>query len=120
MDATSFEFSMTMPGDPRLVVAVRDLTAHAAGYAGAGQAATAALTDVVAAAAEAAIDATHVKDAPVHLQFVRESDALLVTIACECAGDTSVPAATAGDRITVEWTRDGARQICRVRQVLPA
>lgn len=119
MDATSFEFSMTMPGDPRLVVAVRDLAAHAAGYAQAGEAQRTALSEAVAAAAEAAIEATHVKDAPLDIRFVREGATLLVTIACECAGDTPVPPPAAG-AISIDWARDGARQVCRIRQQLSA
>jgi hypothetical protein len=39
MTPTSFEFTLILPGDARLVDAVKGLTAHAAGYAQLGDAA---------------------------------------------------------------------------------
>jgi hypothetical protein len=47
----SFNFTVTVPGDARLVGVVRDLCAHAVGYARLPEAAGAALCERVAAAA---------------------------------------------------------------------
>jgi hypothetical protein len=51
MSPESFSFTVTVPGDPRLVGVVRDLCAHAAGYAKLSESAGTALCDRVTAAA---------------------------------------------------------------------
>ena len=53
MTPTSFEFTLTLPGDARLVDAVKGLTAHAAGYALLGDSAREGLAGQVAAATQA-------------------------------------------------------------------
>jgi hypothetical protein len=119
MDPTSFEFTMTMPGDPRLVATARDLAAHAAGYVRLGDQAAAALADAVEGAARAAIDATRVNDAPIEFRFARDGAELTVTIGSEVVAGASVPASAAAAGLAVEWTREGLRQTCRIRQDVP-
>jgi hypothetical protein len=51
----SFNFTVTVPGDAQLVGVVRDLCAHAVGYAKLPEAAGAALCERVAAAAADAV-----------------------------------------------------------------
>ena len=51
MSPESFNFTVTVPGDARLVGVVRDLCAHAVGYAKLPEAAGASLCERVAAAA---------------------------------------------------------------------
>ncbi|MGE0043563.1 MAG: hypothetical protein AB7H88_07690 [Vicinamibacterales bacterium] len=120
MDATSFEFTMTMPGDPRLVATARDLASHAAGYARLGEREAATLADAVGGAATAAIEATRVKDAPIEFRFAREADTLAVTIACEVAAGAPVPVSSSSTGLAVRWAQDGNRQTCHIRQDVPA
>jgi hypothetical protein len=77
-----------MPGDSRLVGAVRDLAAHAAGYAQLSAEAAQALAAQVARAAEAAIAATNSHDAPIDFRFAGGAVAITVTISYS-AGDGS-------------------------------
>jgi hypothetical protein len=120
MDASSFRFTMTMPGDARLVGAVRDLTAHAAKYAKLTEAAAAELADQVAGAAAISIEAIRVKDAPIELQFARDGERLEVMIACDVDGSNTPPASSSAHGVTVAWSRRGGRQTCLIAQRVSA
>ena len=107
-----------MPGDARLVGAIRDLVAHAAGYVQLGADATAGLTGQVERAAADAV-ALVVRDAPIELQFTGEADALRVVITC-AASAAAPPASRVNGSITVDWRTEGPRHVCHIRQQLPA
>ena len=99
MTPNSFEFSLTMPGDERLVGAVQGLAAHAAGYVQLPEAEATGFADQVARATEAAIAATNGQGAPIDFRFA--GDAAAVTV-------------------TISWTSSGARETRQIRQQLPA
>jgi hypothetical protein len=96
---TSFQFVMSMPGDTRLVAAVRDLTAHAATYANCAADVSQRFAQQVAEATESAIGATGIQDAPIEFQF--HGDARVV-------------------RVTITWSQNGSRASRQVEQTLPA
>lgn len=85
MDTTSFRFLLTMPGDPRLVSIIRELTTQAATYAKLETGDTSALAQRVTDAAEAAM-ATGIHNAPLEVRFVRNADAIRVTITWRANG----------------------------------
>lgn len=116
MTPTSFEFILTMPGDARLLDAVRELAAHAAGYARLAPEAGQGLAGHVACAAEAAIAATREPDAPIEFRFFAADDAIRVFISCDAAPSATPPASISSDGITIDWHRDGARQTCCILQ----
>ncbi|MDP1571481.1 MAG: hypothetical protein Q8L86_15920 [Vicinamibacterales bacterium] len=106
-----------MPGDVRLVGAVRDLAAHAAAYAKLEARVADGLARQVAAATEAAIVASGAQDAPVDVRFVREAGTLTVSIGLDAdAAAAWPPSAEAG--LTVEASRAGTRETCRITQRL--
>ena len=117
MDATSFEFTLSMPGDARLVGAVRDLTTHAASYAKLDGARAQVLAAQVTAAAEAAIEASGAQDSPVDFRFVREGATLTVSIGLDAARGAAWPAANGGG-LTVDTARQGTRETCLITQRL--
>lgn len=117
MDPSAFEFSLSMPGDARLVGAVRGLAAHAAAYAQLDAGAAAGLARQVEAAIEAAIAASGAQDVPVDVRFVREAGTLTISIGLDVdAAATWPPSAEAG--LTVEASRAGTRETCRITQRL--
>lgn len=79
MSPESFNFTVTLPGDHRLVGVVRDLCAHAVGYAKLSDAAGAAFCDRVADAAVQVV-ASH-PDTPCPLVFDCTDGQLRVTVA---------------------------------------
>lgn len=114
MSSDAFEFTMTLPGDTRLVGAARDLAAHAAKYAQLADTVGAALAEQVARAAEASIAATGTTDAPIQIRFVGDGQRLEVEIGSEVAAGIAVPASSAASGLSVAWSRAGDRQICRI------
>jgi hypothetical protein len=120
MDATSFEFSMQLPGDRRLLLAVRDLAAHAANYALLGQPAASNLADEVAAATEAAIASCHGVDAPLALDFRRHATGFEVVIRCEAGDALKTPPSPTAQGLTVAWAREGVQHVCRITQRVTA
>lgn len=79
MSPESFSFTVTVPGDPRLVGVVRDLCAHAAGYAKLSEAAGAALCEQVSAAATQFVGDR--PDTPCPLHFTCAGGELRVAVA---------------------------------------
>jgi len=77
----SFKFTLTVPGDARLVGVVRDLCAHAAGYAQLNGAVGASFCERVTHAAEEAVAAR--PDTPCPLLFDCSDGQLRVTVAGE-------------------------------------
>jgi hypothetical protein len=97
MDPTSFQFVLTLPGDNRLVGAVRDLSAHAATYAKLPGDVIQSFARKVADEMQSAIDNTGIQDAAIEFRFSGTADALLVTLS---------------------WSRNGSRETREVRQYL--
>jgi hypothetical protein len=120
MTPTSFEFTLTMPGDRRLVGAVRQLAAHAAGYAQLTAEAGAALAGHVERAAEAAVEASRTKPGPIELRFSGDDTAINVHIVCEAAHAPKAPPSSRGEGVSVEWTMNGSRHVCHIRHRSPA
>lgn len=79
MSPESFHFTVSVPADQRLIGVVRDLCAHAVGYAKIGEADGAAFCDRVAEAAGQAVASR--PDAPCPLVFTCTGGELRVTIA---------------------------------------
>jgi hypothetical protein len=88
-----------MPGDSRLVPAVRDLTAHAATYANMAADVSQRFAQKVAEATESAIDDTRMHDAPIEFRFDGDKRAV---------------------RVTITWSQNGSRASREVEQSLPA
>ena len=120
MTPTSFEFTLTLPGDARLVDAVRGLTAHAAGYASLGDSAREGLAGQVAAATEAAMAAARGPDSPIGLRFTGDDEAITVVISCEAAASAPRPASTSSSDATVDWETQGSRHVCHIRHRISA
>lgn len=97
MEPHSFQFVLTLPGDNRLVGAVRDLTAHAATYARLSNDVCQSFANRVASEMQSAIDTTGIQDAPFEFRFDRSGDTLLVTLS---------------------WSRNGSPVTREVRQQL--
>jgi hypothetical protein len=120
MTPTSFEFTVTMPGDPRLLGAVRQLAAHAAGYAQLTAEAGAALAGHVERAAEAAVEASRTRHGPIELRFSGDDRAVNVHIACEAAHASKAPPSSRGEGVSVDWTTNGSHHLCHIRHRSPA
>jgi hypothetical protein len=77
----SFSFTLTLPGDARLMGVVRDLCAHAVAYAGVGDSLGGPFCARVTAAAERVVASG--ADGACALEFLCEGGELSVTIAGE-------------------------------------
>lgn len=86
MDPTSFRFLLTMPGDERLVGAIRELATHAGVYAKLPSEEAGAFVERVASAAESLIADLSARDVPLEFRFFRSPDLLRVTITCRTNG----------------------------------
>ena len=121
MRPDAFEFTVTIPGDARLLGAVRLLTTQAAGYAQLSPEAGADLANEVERAADAAMTVTQVKDAPIEFQFAGDAKAVTVTISCAAPRSAAQPTSTPSDEgVSVQWSTAGERRICLIRQPVPA
>ena len=120
MTPTSFEFTLTMPGDPRLVGAIRQLTAHAAGYAQLSAEAGATLAGHVERAAETAVEVSRNPQAPIELRFSGDEGAIHVHIACEAAPASGAPSSSHSEGVSVNWSTNGSRHVCHIRHRSPA
>ena len=69
-----------MPGDARLVPAIRDLTTQAGTYANLPADQTTSLAERVVDATASLISATGAADAPIEFNFFRSRDTLRVTL----------------------------------------
>jgi hypothetical protein len=117
MTPTAFDFTLKMPGDSRLIGAVRQLTEHAADYAKLTPDAGAALAGHVQRATEQAISAAKTPSALIEYRFSADADAIMVAFWTDAAAPSPRPSFTADD-VTVDWTMEGSRHICRIRRQL--
>ncbi len=115
MNQTSFEFTMQVSGDRAMLGAVRDLASHVASYAG-GKAVAAAVADEVVTAAEAAIAACRGDGTPIDVRFERTAECLEVFVAGGQATSLSATHLSRGPGLSVDWSVEGGRQICHIRQ----
>lgn len=115
MNSASFEFSMQVSGGRAMLGAVRDLASHVASYAG-GKAVAAAVADEVVTAAEAAIAASRGDATPIDVRFRRTAECLDVFVAGGQATSLSATHLSRGLGLSVDWSVDGDRQICHIRQ----
>ena len=120
MTPTEFDFTVKMPGDSRLVAAIRQLTTHAAGYAQLAASDSEQLAQQVEHATETAIAASKAQTALIEFRFTADTEALVVVFACDVAAAAPRPASTHAGTVTVDWTADGSRHICRIRQRITA
>ena len=118
MTPTEFDFTVKMPGDARLVAAIRQLTAHAAGYAQLTAAAGEQLVEHVERATETAISASRSPSGPIEYRFTADADTIVVMCSCDVAASTPPPAPVATEAVTVEWAKEGTRHVCRISQRL--
>jgi hypothetical protein len=115
MDATSFELNVTVPPDTRYAGAMGDLAMHAARYAGCRGADAEAYGDAVRAVVLACVERA-TGAAGLHVVVRRGNGPVEFLVGC----DRRFEAAPSRDRhITVEWTHEGGRQMCRVARGMP-
>lgn len=119
MTPTDFEFTVTMPGDARLVGTVRQLAAQAADYAQLTAGAGEGFAGHVARATEAAI-AEAPAPPPIHVRFAGGERAIDVVISWDAAAAPADRPALATGGVTVDWSSKGSRHTCRIRQTIPA
>ncbi len=115
MNQTSFGFTMQISGDRALLGAVRDLASHVASYAG-GRAVAAAVADEVVTAAEATIAACRGDGSLIDVRFERTAECLEVFVAGGQATSLSATHLSRGPGLSVDWSVEGGRQICHIRQ----
>lgn len=115
MTPESFELKVTIPGDARLVGAIRQLAAHAGEYAGLSPDARGDLAGHVERAAETAVAASGSERESVDVEFLGHSGGLDVVISCAADPATPTPASTSGAPLSVDWTTDSTRHTCRIR-----
>jgi hypothetical protein len=120
MTPTEFDFTLTMPGDSRLLGAIRQLTAHAAGYAQLNAQAAEQLAGHVEQATEVVIAASRAQTAQVEYRFTADAEALVVVFSCDVAPSSPHPPSSANGAVTIEWTSHGPRHVCRIRRLLSA
>ena len=118
MTPNEFDFTVTIPSDSRLVAAIRQLATHAAGYAQLPAPAGEQLAGHVERATQAAISASKVQSALIEYRFTADLDAIVVVFSLDVAASASRPASSANGSVTVEWTSEGSRYTCRIRQRL--
>jgi hypothetical protein len=116
MTPTSFEFTVTVPVDARLVGAIRGLTTHAAGYAHLSEDAGHGLAAHVERAMETAIAATPANPRRLDFRFTGDAERLSIVISFEAASSSAPPGPLAEGGITVEWQVDDSRHVCQIRQ----
>lgn len=115
MDATLFQFTMTMPGDHRLAEVVRDLTAHAAKYAQLAEPEARALVAQVGAAL--AVSSSAAANCLVQVHYERTPQRLDVAIEWDGAAPAAPDTGRSDASPVVHWSRHGTRQRCLVSHI---
>src|SRR5688500_12878012 len=115
MTPTSFQFTLTMPGDARLLEVIRALVTQTAGYAQLTADASRRLVDTVSRAADA-MSTPRTGDTPLEVVFSGDEQAITVKISSESQPSAEPPPSAKVDGVSIEWSVNGTRQICRIRQ----
>jgi hypothetical protein len=116
MTPMSFEFTLSMPSDARLIGAIRQLTAHAAGYAQLEKDAGEGLAGHVEQAAMTAIASAPSTANVIEFRFSRDESAVTVVITADAALDAPPPRSSSAEGVSIDWHANGSRHICRIRQ----
>jgi hypothetical protein len=115
MDATSFHLNVSLPADLRYAKTMADLAVHAARYAGC----RASDADAYGAEVEVVVRLClerAARSGSLAVIVRRDDGALEFLVAC----DERFDAAPARDRhVTIGWTREAGRQMCRVARTMP-
>lgn len=114
MDATSFELNVSVPRDARFAPTLRELAVHAARYSGCRGADATVFGAVVETVVRACLDGA-AGAVPVILR--RGDGPLEVLIACDHRFE---PQPVTDRHITIGWTRESGRQMCRVARAMPS
>lgn len=120
MTPNDFTFTVTMPGDVRLIGAVRQLAAQAAGYAQLTGDAAEGWAGHVERATQAAIAAAAPPPTSIQLRFSGNGRAIDVVITGEGGKSAVLPRSSAIGDVRIEWRADGSCLTCHIRQRLPA
>jgi hypothetical protein len=118
MTPTEFDFTVTMPGDPRLVDAIRQLTIHAAGYAQLNTQAAEQLAGHVEHESQVVIAAHSAQTALIAYRFTANPEALVVAFSCDVSPSFPRPPSSKNGAVTIDWTSSGSRHECRIRHRL--
>ena len=114
VDATSFELNVSVPCDPQYAGTVRELAVHAARYAGCrGQDA-----DRYGAAVEQVVRACLVQRGRTSVPIILRRGIGPVEFLIAC--DRTVETPSADMHITIGWTEEAGRRMCRVARSMPA
>jgi hypothetical protein len=119
MTPNSFEFTLTIPGDARLLEVIRALVTQTAGYAQLTTDASRTLVDEVARAAQA-MSTPRTDGASLELVFSGDEQAITIKISSDRQPSAERPQSAQVEGVSVEWSVNGSRQICRIRQKMPA
>jgi hypothetical protein len=120
MSPTSFVFTLTMPGDARLVGAIRLLAVQAATYAQLPDAKGSALASQAERAAETAIAASRSPNGPIDFRFSGDEKTVTIAVSFDAVPSAQLPRSASADGVSVDWSAEGSRQTCHIRQPMPA
>ena len=109
MNAADFELNLSLPAEERFATTMRDLAAHAARYAGCTEKDADRFGAAVEGVARKCLDRA-VAGAEVPAVLRRGAGPVEFLIGCEGCFD----AATHEEGVTVGWTREQGRSMCRV------
>jgi hypothetical protein len=114
VDATSFELNVVVPSDPRYTGTMRELAVHAARYAGC----RGSDADRYGAAVEHVVRACLADGSRASVPVIvrRGAGSLEFLIACDITVETASP----DMHITIGWTEEAGRRMCRVARSMPA
>jgi hypothetical protein len=113
MDATSFELNVSLPPDGRFVLTLRELAVHAARYAGCRGHDANAFGAVVERVAR---ECVAFQSASIEVVVRRGDGPVEVLIDCERQPTEMI---VTEPHVSVEWTRDRGRPVCRVARAMP-
>ena len=114
MDATSFELNVSLPCDRRYADAMRELAVHAARYAGC----RGSDADRYGAAVEAVVRACLADAGRATVPVIVRRGVGPVEFLIGCNG--TVETVSPDMHITIGWTEEDGRRMCRIARNMPA
>jgi hypothetical protein len=115
MDATSFEFNLSLPADSRFAATLRNVAVHAARYAGCGGEDADAFGLAVEAVMLGCVNGFS-RDSTVSIVVRRITGPVEVLIACDHRFDAMSAKEAC---IRIDWTREAGRDLCRISRIMP-